>query len=59
MIVLSDNQKKLYYDQNNLSSQLTIGILFRDGKVDLASEIIRFYYQNQPPQSEDQASSQK
>ncbi|WP_462097616.1 Mhp366/Mhp367 family surface (lipo)protein [Mesomycoplasma hyopneumoniae] len=59
MIVLSDNQKKLYYDQNNLSSQLTIGILFRDGKVDLASEIIRFYYQNQPPQSEDQPSSQK
>ncbi|MDO6826037.1 hypothetical protein Q4516_01855 [Mesomycoplasma ovipneumoniae] len=44
LITLAKNQKKLYYDQNNLTSHMTTGILFRNDKIDLVSEIKKFYY---------------
>ncbi|ENX50768.1 hypothetical protein MFC_01290 [Mesomycoplasma flocculare ATCC 27716] len=46
-IALGKDQQKLYYDQYNLTSHLTFGILFRDGKSDLVNEIKKFYYKNQ------------
>ncbi|MXR12183.1 hypothetical protein DR093_01105 [Mycoplasma flocculare] len=59
LIVLSKDQKKLYYDQNNLTSHLAIGILFRDGKSDLVSEIKKFYYKNKEEQNETEQSQVK
>ncbi|MHA0297272.1 Mhp366/Mhp367 family surface (lipo)protein [Mesomycoplasma ovipneumoniae] len=44
LIILAKDQKKLYYDQNNLTSHLTTGILLRNDKIDLVSEIKKFYY---------------
>ncbi|MHA0314748.1 Mhp366/Mhp367 family surface (lipo)protein [Mesomycoplasma ovipneumoniae] len=44
LITLAKDQKKLYYDQNNLTSHLTTGILLRNDKIDLVSEIKKFYY---------------
>ncbi|WP_179850657.1 Mhp366/Mhp367 family surface (lipo)protein [Mesomycoplasma ovipneumoniae] len=44
LIILGKNQKHLYYDQNNLTSHMTTGILFRNDKIDLVSEIKKFYY---------------
>ncbi|ATP59739.1 Mhp366/Mhp367 family surface (lipo)protein [Mesomycoplasma dispar] len=46
MILLGKDQKKLYYDQNNLTGHLTTGILFRNNKLDLVSEIKKFYYKD-------------
>ncbi|MDW2914453.1 hypothetical protein R7V41_02895 [Mesomycoplasma ovipneumoniae] len=44
LITVTKNQKSLYYDQNNLTSHMTTGILFRNDKIDLVSEIKKFYY---------------
>lgn len=44
LITVTKNQKNLYYDQNNLTSHMTTGILFRNDKIDLVSEIKKFYY---------------
>lgn len=52
MILLGKDQKKLYYDQNNLTGHLTTGILFRNDKLDLVSEIKKFFYKDKPENNE-------
>ncbi|MBG0730882.1 Mhp366/Mhp367 family surface (lipo)protein [Mycoplasma sp. 'Moose RK'] len=44
LIMLDKNQKNFYYDQNNLTSHVTSGILFRTKYLNLVDEIKKFYY---------------